>query len=416
MLQDSTNPLLLNTAPGVADDDTPAVFHLSRDTTRQLFKTTKLVLPRRVLLQLRANAVLRPQRYSSTIVDVDPAVQGLGKPNGSTPCCSLIVSSPPSFDGLQIDSWMVTHFGNKDLVVLKMSTIADDSESDSDNGDPEPGPLPAAAPSKTAGSHIPTRTLVPSQQAAGAVQARPVAAVVIPRAPVPTPTPDAGGDQQAEGHRPTAVGPLSTPGPARPFNAEPTTHSKRKIQIIVSERLTMPVKTLSILFPYAHLPIAAYIRVVQDGIIGTTYLPVTISEMSNHTSTSRVLMVDGLSGGMLCGKALISWALDPTPVRERQVAPGPFSVDRVCLLLEVASPPPGVNIPGDAKLAIAKVGPSHMGEASRSHVDLFRNHVLASCSSSHVAAWHLVNGCADLYLLQGFNAAFQRSPKQLFPS
>lgn len=295
-------------------------------------------------------------------MEADPAIRGTGKLQGSTLCCSLVVSDPPSFDGLQVDTWSITHCGNKDLLILRMTSAAFDSDSEPSSSEPDSPSPSAAAPAQAVPTQIPhigaTRTAVQAvtgTQVVTAAASRPPAAVAGSLLP---PTLLAGNTQPAARNGNLSADtppPLRVLGPARPPNCAPHSADRGKVHVIVSERLTIRIKTLNSLFPFVRLPLAAYIRVMQDDIIGSKYLPVTISEGPLHTSTSRVLLVEGLSGGQLCGKALISWARDPIPVRERLVTPGPFSTDRVCMLLEVASPPPGTNIPIDARQAIERV-------------------------------------------------------------
>ncbi|MEW5315760.1 MAG: hypothetical protein WDW38_007166 [Sanguina aurantia] len=127
------------------------------------------------------------------------------------------------------------------------------------------------------------------------------------------------------------------------------------------------------MFLDAHFPALAYIRIQQHDTIGLAHLPVTIAPGPNFKASSRTYVVEGLSAGALCGKAVIGWGRDTGLVRERHAPKGKFSTERLVLLLMVGDPPAGTSIPGDAVSGMAKADLSvtveHHKKAWKQHLE-----------------------------------------------
>ncbi|MEW5304532.1 MAG: hypothetical protein WDW36_007138 [Sanguina aurantia] len=380
----------------------PLVLFLTRRNVKQLFKAVPLPdSVRQLLLQLRVNGALRPLRHRTALTPLDPA-RLRGSQTRHSHCCKLTVQDPPCLDGLELTGWSVLHAGNRSLLIMKTVLIASDTfdtsdddgaaaAADGDDGDEPKRALPASAAAKppaAAGTPVAAAVavrLAPNATAATAVQTQPTSPAPAKQAvrsaasrPLPAPAvtatvatparstlppaapkPQLGSNthsvqrvsaalllpnqqQQQRLHplRSQLAHPQQQQQQQPPLQTPPPYVATGKVTVIVSERLTIPVKAMAQLFPEVSYPAPAYLRIQQNDTLGLAHLPVTIAPGPHFKpGSSRTYVVEGLDAG---------------PLRERHAPKGKFSVERLVLLLTVGDPPAGTSTPGDAIAGMAK--------------------------------------------------------------
>ncbi|MEW5315766.1 MAG: hypothetical protein WDW38_007172 [Sanguina aurantia] len=381
----------------------PLKLFLTRRNVKQLFNTVPLLgRVRQLLLQLRVNGALRPVRHRTALTPLDPD-RLRGSQTRHSHCCKLTIQDPPCLDGLELKGWSIIHAANRSLLIMKTVLVASDSFNTSDDDDQSKAVIPAAVPARPA-----TPASAAARPVAAAVAARPLPKAILAAATQPRPTP-AQQAKQAPISQPRSntesvqrISPSVLlhkqqqqqqqqqqrllPLPSQPLqHQQPPLHNPLfhhppspfmatgKVTVIVSERLTIPIKAMQHLFPDAHFPAPAYIRIQQHDTIGLAHLAVTIAPGPNFKASSRTYVVEGLSAGALCGKAVIGWGRDTGLVRERHAPKGKFSTERLVLLLMVGDPPAGTSIPGDAVSGMAKadlsVAVEHHKKAWKQHLE-----------------------------------------------
>ncbi|MEW5320053.1 MAG: hypothetical protein WDW38_011157 [Sanguina aurantia] len=342
----------------------PLVLFLTRRNVKQLFKAVPLPdSVRQLLLQLRVNGALRPLRHRTALTPLDPA-RLRGSQTRHSHCCKLTVQDPPCLDGLELTGWSVLHAGNRSLLIMKTVLIASDTfdtsdddgaaaAADGDDGDEPKRALPASAAAKppaAAGTPVAAAVavrLAPNATAATAVQTQPTSPAPAKQAvrsaasrPLPAPAvtatvatparstlppaapkPQLGSNthsvqrvsaalllpnqqQQQRLHplRSQLAHPQQQQQQQPPLQTPPPYVATGKVTVIVSERLTIPVKAMAQLFPEVSYPAPAYLRIQQNDTLGLAHLPVTIAPGPHFKpGSSRTYVVEGLSvrGGAL---------------------------------------------------------------------------------------------------------------------